>query len=349
MGTGDGADQKSFSGSFNKRGSRKSTRFDDTTNSSSAGGSMRSRNKDDYEITLDVGEDDMLAVHSVKTAEGVDMDDPESTLLGKELEKRYSFGRLVARSASAGIRHVSGELKKLASCSQPPIVGQSELIVGQSDRTKSAAINALTMLNFISTKTVSADGTIKDPWEAVEERFKKLTAKTTGLLPRALFGECIGMDKDSNDFAGELFDALSRRRNYKGYLINKTQMKEFWDQIVDESFDSRLQTFFDLVDKDANGQISKDEVQEIISLSASANKLSNIHTQADEYATMIMEELDRDGMDKDSNDFAGELFDALSRRPNYKGYLINKTQMKEFGDQIVDESFDSRVQTFFDL
>nr|GEY50087.1 respiratory burst oxidase homolog protein C-like [Tanacetum cinerariifolium] len=72
-------------------------------------------------------------------------------------------------------------------------------------------------------------------------------------------------------------------------------MKEFGDQIVDESFDSRVQTFFDLVDKDANGQISKDEVQEIISLSASANKLSNIHTQADEYATMIMEELDRDG------------------------------------------------------
>nr|GEZ46580.1 respiratory burst oxidase homolog protein C-like [Tanacetum cinerariifolium] len=154
MGTGGGADQKSFSGSFNKRGSRKSTRFDDTTNSSSAGGSMRSRNNDDYEITLDVGEDDMLAVHSVKTAEGVDMDDTESTLLGKELEKRSSFGRLVARSASAGIRHVSGELKKLASCSQPPIVGQSELIVGQSDRT--------------NTKTVSADGTIKDPWEAVE-------------------------------------------------------------------------------------------------------------------------------------------------------------------------------------
>ena len=56
----------------------------------------------------------------------------------------------------------------------------------------------------------------------------------------------VGMDKDSNDFAGELFDALCRRQNYKGYLINKAQMKEFWDAIVDESFDSRLQIFFDM-------------------------------------------------------------------------------------------------------
>lgn len=62
----------------------------------------------------------------------------------------------------------------------------------------------------------------------------------------------VGMDKDSNDFAGELFDALSRRRNYKGYLINKAQMKEFWDLIVDESFDSRLQTFFDMYELTKN-------------------------------------------------------------------------------------------------
>ncbi|KAJ0548208.1 putative NAD(P)H oxidase (H(2)O(2)-forming) [Helianthus annuus] len=126
--------------------------------------------------------------------------------------------------------------------------------------------------------------------------FDDLTAGTTGLLPRSLFGECIGMNKDSNDFAGELFDALSRRRNYTGDMINKAQLKEFWDQIADQSFDSRLQTFFDMVDKDADGRISEEEVREIISLSASANKLSNIQKQADEYAALIMEELDPDNL-----------------------------------------------------
>ncbi|KAK1363934.1 respiratory burst oxidase-like [Heracleum sosnowskyi] len=46
------------------------------------------------------------------------------------------------------------------------------------------------------------------------------------------------------------------------------------------------------VDKDADGRISKEEVTEMISVSASANKLFNIKKQAGEYAALIMEELD---------------------------------------------------------
>ena len=56
----------------------------------------------------------------------------------------------------------------------------------------------------------------------------------------------VGMNKDSKEFARELFDALGRRRNITGGSINKAQLKEFWDQISDQSFDSRLQTFFDM-------------------------------------------------------------------------------------------------------
>lgn len=48
------------------------------------------------------------------------------------------------------------------------------------------------------------------------------------------------------------------------------------------------------VDKDADGRIAEEEVLEIITLSASANKLSNIQKQAKEYAALIMEELDPD-------------------------------------------------------
>lgn len=56
----------------------------------------------------------------------------------------------------------------------------------------------------------------------------------------------VGMNKESKEFAGQLYDALTRRRNITGDFINKTELKEFWDQIADQSFDSRLQTFFDM-------------------------------------------------------------------------------------------------------
>ncbi|KAI3686327.1 hypothetical protein L1987_80001 [Smallanthus sonchifolius] len=221
--------------------------------SSIAGGSVRSGNNDDYvEITLDVVED-TVAVHSVKAAGGGDVEDPELTLLAKGLEKRTTLGTSVVRNASARIRQVSEELRKLTSFSRRPPAGRY-------DRTKSAATHALKGLKFIS----KTDGAAA--WAALEKRFVELTVNTTGLLPRALFGECIGMNRDSKEFAGELFDALSRRRNTTGNVINKAQLKEFWDQIVDQSFDSRLQTFFDMVDKDADGRISEDEVREIENL-----------------------------------------------------------------------------------
>lgn len=54
------------------------------------------------------------------------------------------------------------------------------------------------------------------------------------------------MNKESKDFANELFRALAQRRNIYGDTINKDQLREFWEQISDESFDSRLQTFFDM-------------------------------------------------------------------------------------------------------
>ncbi|WOG99332.1 hypothetical protein DCAR_0518680 [Daucus carota subsp. sativus] len=259
-----------FSGPLNQRGGRKSARFS-------------SNPDDDYvEVTIDV-RDDSLAVHSVKTAGGGELEDQELTLLARGLEKKSSFGSSVVRNASTKIRQVSQELKRLASLTK-------RSHAGKLDRSKSAAAHALKGLKFIS-KTDGGAG-----WAAVEKRFDELTSATTGLLPRALFGQCIGMNKESKEFAGELFDALTRRRNITGELINKAELKEFWEQISDQSFDSRLRTFFDMVDKDADGRITEEEVREIISLSASANKLSNIQKQADEYAALIMEELDPDNV-----------------------------------------------------
>ncbi|KAG0491738.1 hypothetical protein HPP92_005136 [Vanilla planifolia] len=89
-----------------------------------------------------------------------------------------------------------------------------------------------------------------------------------------------------------LFDALVRRRRQILERITKEELHDFWLQISDRCFDARLQIFFDMVDTNADGRITRDEVQELIELSASANKLSKLREQADEYSALIMEELD---------------------------------------------------------
>lgn len=51
---------------------------------------------------------------------------------------------------------------------------------------------------------------------------------------------------ESKEFALQLFDALARKRNINGDSIDKDRLKEFWDRISNQSFDARLQTFFDM-------------------------------------------------------------------------------------------------------
>lgn len=176
-----------LSGPLNKRsgaaGSRKSARFN-LPSSSSASVSAADDDETYVEITLDV-RDDSVAVHSVKTAAGGDVEDPEVTLLARTLEKKSSFGSAVIRNASSRIRQVSQELKRLASLSKRsgPV---------RVDRSKSAAAHALKGLKFIS-KTDGAHG-----WPAVEKRFGELAKD--GSLPKSLFGQCIGKKKSKTIF-----------------------------------------------------------------------------------------------------------------------------------------------------
>lgn len=129
------------------------------------------------EITLNV-RDDSVAVQSVKTAGGADVDDSEQlNVLAKGSEKRSS----VVKNASSRIRQVSSDLKRLTTFSKPKRQPLSRL-----DRSKPVATYALKGLKFIS----KTDGAT--PWADLEKRFDRLTAATNGLLPRSLFGECIG-------------------------------------------------------------------------------------------------------------------------------------------------------------
>ncbi|KAL5222054.1 hypothetical protein ABZP36_026767 [Zizania latifolia] len=157
----------------------------------------------------------------------------------------------------------------------------------QLDRTRSGAHKALRGLRFISSNKAN------NAWMEVQANFDRLARD--GYLSRSDFAECIGMT-ESKEFALELFDTLSRRRRMKVETINKEELREIWQQITDNSFDSRLQIFFEMVDKNADGRITEAEVKEIIMLSASANKLSRLKEQAEEYAALIMEELDPEGL-----------------------------------------------------
>ncbi|GLJ08833.1 hypothetical protein SUGI_0096830 [Cryptomeria japonica] len=103
--------------------------------------------------------------------------------------------------------------------------------------------------------------------------------------------------EDSEEFTRELLvlKALARRRgDHTVERITMEELRIYWFQITHRSFHSRMQIFFDLCDKDADGRITEKEVLEVILLSASSNKLLILQEQAEEYATPIMEELDRE-------------------------------------------------------
>jgi dual oxidase len=57
----------------------------------------------------------------------------------------------------------------------------------------------------------------------------------------------VGMGADSKDFAGELYEALARRRNINaenGITLN--QVRVFWEDMTTKDLESRLQVFFDM-------------------------------------------------------------------------------------------------------
>ncbi|KAI8015586.1 hypothetical protein LOK49_LG05G01154 [Camellia lanceoleosa] len=158
-------------------------------------------------------------------------------------------------------------------------------------RMTSGAARGLQSLRFLDRTTTGKEG---DVWRSVEKRFNNLAVD--GKLFRDKFGPCVGMG-DSKEFAGELFDTLARRRKINGANgVTLGELKGFWEDISNHDLDARLQIFFDMCDKNGDGQLSEEEVREVIVMSASANKLSNLKQQASTYAALIMEELDPDNL-----------------------------------------------------
>ncbi|KAJ1700512.1 hypothetical protein LUZ63_000291 [Rhynchospora breviuscula] len=221
-----------------------------------------------------------------ETAHGRSLSRCSST--SSRIRKKFAWLRSPSPCRSSSVERDSAAAAATAAALA---AREKRRVQARLNRTRSGAQRALKGLRFISRTTGTVEAA--ELWCRVEERFYKLAKD--GLLSRDDFGECIGM-VDSKEFAVGIFDALARRRRQNLERITKEELYDFWLQISDQSFDARLQIFFDMVDTNVDGRITREEVQELIVLSASANKLAKLKEQAEEYASLIMEELDPENL-----------------------------------------------------
>ncbi|KAG6601664.1 Respiratory burst oxidase-like protein E, partial [Cucurbita argyrosperma subsp. argyrosperma] len=213
---------------------------------------------------------------------------PDDSLLSITARIRTKFPWLRSASSRAS---TASSLDRDDTAAVPMSARDARRLNAQLQRTRSSAQAALRGLRFISNTTGASDA--NELWRRVQSRFHSLAQG--GLLARDDFAECIGM-MDSKEFALRIFDALARRKGLRISKINVEELHEFWLKISDQSFDARLQIFFDMADSNEDGRITRDEVQELIMLSASANNLARLKERAEEYASLIMEELDPENL-----------------------------------------------------
>ncbi|XP_068658390.1 respiratory burst oxidase homolog protein E-like [Aristolochia californica] len=268
----------------------------------------RGDQKDFVEVTLEI-DDDSIVVCGVTPSAG---EEPRGSGAGNGFFSRSSSVTSRIRRKFPWLR--SSSSRSMSSAVEEPTISARDARKMQArlDRTRSSAQRALKGLRFISKTTDTVDTT--ELWKTVESRFDSIA--TDGLLSRDEFAECIGM-VDSKEFAVGIFDALARRKHQNIERITKEEFYDFWLQISDQSFDARLQIFFDIVDSNVDGKITREEVQELITLSASANKLSKLKEQAEEYAALIMEELDPENFGYIE---LWQLEALLLQRDNYMNY-----------------------------
>ncbi|KAK6925109.1 Ferric reductase transmembrane component-like domain, partial [Dillenia turbinata] len=159
------------------------------------------------------------------------------------------------------------------------------------DGVKSVAESALEWLRFINQATA---GGLQ--WKEVENRFDRLASTGSGPVPvieSSEFGFCIGMQQNP-EFANELLRALRGKSALLSNEITKEQLHNLWCRITNPCFHSRLQIFFDLCDINKDGIITEMEIKQVVMLSATTNKLAISQDEAEEYASLIIHELDTD-------------------------------------------------------
>ncbi|CAA2996718.1 respiratory burst oxidase homolog H [Olea europaea subsp. europaea] len=176
---------------------------------------------------------------------------------------------------------------------------QIQDIVPRMGRMESGAVRGLRGLRFLDRTTTGKEG---DVWKVVGKHFNQHAVDDRMFKDK--FGECI----DSKEFAAELFKALARRRNISTENGINKELRAFWEDMTNHDLDTRLHLFFDMCDKNGDGNPSSSSSStiymdsklldivmiKVLVMSASANKLSKFKQQAATYASLIMEELDPD-------------------------------------------------------
>ncbi|KAJ8750892.1 hypothetical protein K2173_016073 [Erythroxylum novogranatense] len=185
----------------------------------------RNNEQDLVEVTLELDKDSIM-VCSVNANPTPTTSRLERSLSSTTSRIRRKFGWLRSRSS----RTTSSEIEGRTLSARDARKMKAKL-----QRTRSSAQRALKGLRFISKNTVGVSDS-EEMWRRVESRFNSLAKD--GLLAREDFGECIGM-VDSKEFAVCIFDALARRRRQRVSRITKEELREFWLQISDQSFDAR--------------------------------------------------------------------------------------------------------------
>ncbi|KAH7528865.1 hypothetical protein FEM48_Zijuj05G0123200 [Ziziphus jujuba var. spinosa] len=152
---------------------------------------------------------------------------------------------------------------------------------------------SMEFLRFISIPG-HGGGAVK--WKDIEKRFNRLALIRNSHEPVVKwsdFGFCIGM-QESQEFAIELLRALrGSRRNLK-IDLSKAELHRYWCQMTDPCFHSRIRIFFDMCDRNMDGKITEMDIKQSILLSASTNQLSLSHEEAEDYAALVMEEVDKE-------------------------------------------------------
>ncbi|KAG9439094.1 hypothetical protein H6P81_019259 [Aristolochia fimbriata] len=137
-------------------------------------------------------------------------------------------------------------------------------------------------------------------WKEVEERFDRLALSTGADGIAALdvtdFACCIGMPETPEFTLEELLGGLrSGRKEYSAadsHMISKSELRDIWCRITDQSFRSRIRIFFDLCGKDRDDGITETEIRTVISLTVFSGKSSVSQEEVETYAALVMEELD---------------------------------------------------------
>ncbi|RLN30010.1 hypothetical protein C2845_PM05G15680 [Panicum miliaceum] len=234
--------------------------------------STRFKDEDEYvEVTLGA-----VPFRGVKSVAAPD-DAQEAAVLDRPAAPAAAPGPGGLSSKLKALRRVASGTTKRAAVPLAALLRGDRDRPAMLDQSVTGAASALRGLQFLNQAAVT------EGWPEVEKRFHRLAVD--GFLLRSRFGQCIGM-VGSEEFAVQIFDPLARRRGITTQVLTKDQLREFWEQLSDPGFDAKLRTFFDMVDK-----ITEEELKEVLTLTASANKLSKILERVDEYTALIMEEL----------------------------------------------------------